>query len=78
MIKSKAYDYGQCGCGNRTDHRQIEVRMTIAGTDVVIDSVPQGTCSSCGSRYYKADILETIEALMLGHKRERRSNSGPI
>jgi len=42
--------------------------MTVAGTVVVLDDVPQGACPLCGSRVYKAGMLEAIEAVMRGER----------
>lgn len=61
-------DYGKCPCGGTYENRQVEVRMTVAGKAVVLSNVPQGACPLCGSRVYKAEVLERIEALMKGLK----------
>ncbi len=38
--------------------------MTVEGKIVVLNDVPQGACRLCGSRVYKTDFLEYIEATM--------------
>jgi hypothetical protein len=40
--------------------------MTVDGRAEVLTDVPQGACPVCGSRVYKAGVLETIEAFMRG------------
>lgn len=57
-------DYGRCPCGGRYENRFVEVRLSVGGKLVVLTQVPQGACPHCGSRVYKADILERIESLM--------------
>ena len=57
-------DYGRCPCGGVYESRIVEVRMTVGGEKVVLSEVPQGACPQCGSRIYKAGVLEQIEALM--------------
>jgi YgiT-type zinc finger domain-containing protein len=42
----------------------VEVRMTVGRDKVVLREVPQGACPQCGSRVYKAGVLEQLEALM--------------
>ena len=69
MTKSKALEYGLCGCGNPIEGTVVDLEF------VGIKSVPKGICPSCRSYYFKADILETIEALLRG--RERRCKGGP-
>ncbi|MBX7100707.1 MAG: YgiT-type zinc finger protein [Myxococcaceae bacterium] len=64
-------DYGRCPCGGQYEHRAVEVRMTVQGKVVVLTDVPQGACPQCGSRVYKAEVLERIESLMKGDKVRR-------
>ena len=59
-------DYGQCPCGGVYEPRGVEVRFTREAEVVVMSDVPQGACPDCGSRIYKAVVLETIEAAMRG------------
>jgi YgiT-type zinc finger domain-containing protein len=56
--------YGRCPCSGTYEQRWVEVRMTVSGRVVVITDVPQGACPVCGSRVYKTDVLEMIEAFM--------------
>jgi YgiT-type zinc finger domain-containing protein len=66
MAFPPASDYGACPCGGVYEPRMVEVRMTIEDEVVVLTDVPQGACPDCGSRVYKAGMLEGIEALMRG------------
>jgi hypothetical protein len=78
MGRSRAYEYGLCWCQKPIEGTAGPVRFRIAGKDLTIGSVAQGVCRPCELTYYKVDILETIEALLRGHPRERRCNSGPV
>jgi len=40
--------------------------MAVKTRSVVLTGVPQGSCRRCGSRVYKTETLERIEALMKG------------
>lgn len=57
-------DFGKCPCSGVYESRRVEVRMTVAGRVIVLEDVPQGACPNCGSRVYKADVLELVEAVM--------------
>jgi hypothetical protein len=57
-------DYGRCPCSGRYEQRRVEVRMTVAGKVIVLTDLPQGACPICGSRVYKTEVLERIEAVM--------------
>ena len=45
--------------------------MTVQTRVVVLTNVPQGACPLCGSRVYKAEVLERIESLMKGTRFQR-------
>ena len=62
---------GRCPCSGQYENRYVEVRMTVKGKVVVLTNVPQGACPMCGSRVYKAEVLERIESLMKGSKFDR-------
>jgi YgiT-type zinc finger domain-containing protein len=64
-------EYGRCPCSGQYEQRYVEVRMTVNGKVVVLTDVPQGACPNCGSRVYKAEVLERIESLMKGEKVKR-------
>jgi len=38
--------------------------MTVDEKLVVLTGVPQGACPNCGSRVYKAEVIERIESCM--------------
>lgn len=59
-------EYGRCPCNGSYERRAVEVRMNVNGKTVVLTGVPQGACLMCGSRVYKAEVLERIESLMKG------------
>jgi YgiT-type zinc finger domain-containing protein len=71
MVAYGTPDYGRCPCSGSYENRFVEVRMTVQGKVVVLTNVPQGACPLCGSRVYKAEVLERIESLMKGSKFDR-------
>ena len=60
------YEYGRCGCGGTFEPHKVEVRLTLGDESIVLPEVPQGACALCGSRVYKAEVLELIEAIFYG------------
>ena len=58
------FAYGKCPCSGRYENRSVEVRMTVDEKLVVLTGVPQGACPNCGSRVYKAEVIERIESCM--------------
>jgi hypothetical protein len=74
MVKSASFEWGRCPCGGTYEHRFVEVKMTVAGTPVVMNDVPQGACPNCGGRVYKAEGLSRIEGTLKGEAFDRRLN----
>jgi YgiT-type zinc finger domain-containing protein len=58
--------YGGCPCSGHYESRAVEVKMTVHGNLVILADVPQGACPKCGSRVYKLQVLEYVEATMRG------------
>lgn len=71
VVPQMLADYGRCPCTGNYQRRSVEVRMNVNGKVVVLTAVPQGSCPQCGSRVYKAEVLERIEALMKGERFKR-------
>jgi YgiT-type zinc finger domain-containing protein len=67
------FDYGRCPCSGAYENRHVEVRMTVNEKVVVLTNVPQGACQVCGSRVYKAEVLERIETLMKADRLAKRT-----
>jgi hypothetical protein len=66
-------DYGRCPCGGTYENRWVEVRIPIPDADPIVEiNIPQGACPICGSRVYKAQILDLIETMW--HQRGSAQN----
>jgi len=59
-----ANDFGRCPCTGIYEKRDVEVRMSVRGEILLLEHVRQGACPLCGSRVYKLEVLERIEATM--------------
>ena len=76
MAESAANSWGRCPCSGSYERRSVEVRITVNGTLILMTDVPQGACPNCGSRVYKAEHLERVEATMSGCTLDGRLNRG--
>jgi hypothetical protein len=65
MTLPDASAYGRCPCGGVYEPRKVQVNMTNRAEEVHLPDVAQGCCPRCGSRIYKAVVLELLEALSL-------------
>jgi YgiT-type zinc finger domain-containing protein len=45
---------------------------------VLIKTVPVGVCKECGTRYFAANILETIETTIRGQRKAKREICMPV
>jgi hypothetical protein len=53
---------GTCPCSGTYEERLVEVRIAREPEPLVLSSLPQQVCTSCGSRVYPAPVLSRIEA----------------
>ncbi len=65
-MTSLTLDYGKCRCAGQLESRSVEIRMTLEHGLVALTNVPQGACPVCGSRVYKAWVLQCIEGVYQG------------
>ena len=66
MTISNSWEYGRCPCSGVYERRRVEVRITNRDKVYELADVSQGACPECGSKVYKAAVLQVIEALMRG------------
>ena len=77
MNTSRFDQYGNCWCRKPIEASRRVIYLQIDGRQLKLDAVPQGVCQDCGFTFYKAEVLEAVEALMREDQRERRCNGGP-
>jgi YgiT-type zinc finger domain-containing protein len=64
IASMSSISYGTCPCTGVYERRFVEVTIKVNDRSVVLTDVPQGACPNCGSRVYKAEVLELVESLM--------------
>lgn len=70
------YDYGECHvCGARMEGKLVMQDFWIKGKLMVIERVPAGVCPQCGEKVIKADIGQSIAALVARSKRLRKART---
>jgi YgiT-type zinc finger domain-containing protein len=68
------YDYGKCHiCGEQMIEKYVKQDFWIKGKLIVIERVPAGVCPQCGEKVVKADVGQSIAALVGDSKRLRRT-----
>ena len=58
--------------------RKAELSRKVKGKHILIENVPTGVCTECGTRYYSANVLKTIEETIAGRRKAQREERVPI
>jgi len=56
-------------CGGRIVEKRVDLHRKVKGSYVLIENVPAGVCVECGTRYYAANVLKTIEETIRGRRK---------
>ena len=65
-------------CGGVIREKKSELSRRVKGKHVLIENVPTGVCTECGTRYYSANVLKTIEETLAGRRKARREERVPV
>ena len=65
-------------CNGLIREKKSELSRRVKGKHVLIENVPTGVCTQCGTRYYSANVLKTIEETLAGHRRAKREVRVPV
>jgi YgiT-type zinc finger domain-containing protein len=61
-------------CNAEIVQRIVELQRKVGKKYVLIKNVPAGVCKGCGTRYYTANVLKMVDALI----RDRRKAKARI
>lgn len=61
-------------CNGPIVEKTVDLTRKVGERYILIKNVPAGVCKKCGTRYYAANILKTIESSVCG----RRKSEGEI
>jgi YgiT-type zinc finger domain-containing protein len=65
-------------CGGEIVEKHVTMHRTVKGNYVLLENVPVGVCTRCGTRYYSANVLKTIEENLRGRRKASREVVVPI
>jgi YgiT-type zinc finger domain-containing protein len=65
-------------CGGLIVEKRVTLHRKVRGTYVLIENVPAGVCTQCGTRYYAANVLKTIEESLRGRRQAERHVLVPV
>jgi len=59
-------------CGGKIVEKRVTLHRKLKSKYVIIEDVPAGVCTKCGTRYYAANVLKTVEANIHGRRKAKR------
>ncbi len=65
-------------CGGPIVEKVIDLPRKAGEQYVLIRNVPVGVCKECGTRYYAANVLKTIESSVLGRRKAEGEICMPV
>ena len=65
-------------CNGLLKERNTEMSRKVKGKYVVIENVPTGIRTECGTRYYTANVLKSIEETLRGRRKATREVRVPV
>ena len=65
-------------CGGSIVERRVTLHHKTGGGYVQIENVPAGVCRECGTRYYAANVLKTIQESAHGRRKAIREVCMPV
>jgi YgiT-type zinc finger domain-containing protein len=65
-------------CKGFIKEKNTELSRKFKGKYVVIENVPTGVCSECGTRHYTANVLKSIEETLRGRRKAKREVRVPV
>ncbi|MEW5939541.1 MAG: YgiT-type zinc finger protein [Chloroflexota bacterium] len=65
-------------CGGQIVEKRVTLHRKVKGEYVLIENVPAGVCVECGTRYFTANVLKTIEESVRGRKQVDREIVVPV
>ena len=65
-------------CEGRIVDKRVDLSRKTRGKYVLIQDVPAGVCVECGTRYYTANVLKTIDEMIRGRRKAVRQVLVPV
>jgi len=65
-------------CGGQIFEKRVSLHRKFKRKYILFEGVPAGVCRSCGTRYYSANVLKTIEESIHGRRKAEKEILVPI
>ncbi len=65
-------------CDGEIVEKRVTLYRRVQGQHVLLEDVPAGVCGECGTRYYAANVLKTIEESVKGRQKAIKEVLVPV
>ncbi len=65
-------------CGGMIVEKRVTLHRKVKDSYLLIEDVPAGVCVQCGTRYYAANVLKTVEESIRGRQPAEREIIVPV
>ena len=65
-------------CTGTITEKVVTLHRKVSDHYVLIENIPAGVCTKCGTRYFAAEVLKAIEESIHGHRKADRQEIVPI
>lgn len=65
-------------CGGPIVERRVTLHRKVRGGYALIENVPAGVCKECGTHYYAANVLKTVQESIQGRRKADREVCMPV
>ncbi|NCP16718.1 YgiT-type zinc finger protein [bacterium] len=65
-------------CGGEIIEKRVTLHRKFKGKYILLENIPAGVCTQCGTRYYTANVLKTIEESVRGRQPAVREVVVPV
>lgn len=65
-------------CSGAIKDKRVTLHRKHRGKYVLVENVPAGTCTQCGTRYFSANVLKTVEESIRGRRPVKRETLVPV
>ncbi|MFQ5963683.1 MAG: YgiT-type zinc finger protein [Candidatus Scalinduaceae bacterium] len=66
--ENEYYEY----CSGPIVEKKVDLQRKVGKKYVLIKKVPVGVCKKCGTRYYAANVLKTIESTVSSRRKPEK------
>ncbi len=65
-------------CGGDIVEKRVTIHRKARRKYALLENVPAGVCTQCGTRYYAANVLKTVEESVRGRRTAKREVLVPV